>query len=80
MPPWTSRVASGMTWAYLLGRLLKNPFQQLNKCIAQNTWCGLGGSLAHRGPLTSGMGKGSEAHKWACIPRLPGVHTTAAMA
>jgi hypothetical protein len=71
MPPWTSRVASGMTWAYLLGRLLKNPFQQLNKCIAQNTWCGLGGSLAHYGPLSIRYGQGQRGAQVGLHPEAP---------
>jgi hypothetical protein len=37
MPPLTSIIASGVTWTYPLSRLLKNPFQQLNKYTTQNT-------------------------------------------
>jgi hypothetical protein len=58
MPPLTSSVASDVTWAYLLGGLLKNLSQQLNGCTTQNTGCGMGGSLAHYGPLSIQCGQG----------------------
>jgi hypothetical protein len=71
MPPLTSSVASGVAWAYPLGRLLKNPFQRANKCTAQNTGCGMGGSLAHHGPLSIQRGQGQRGARVGLHPEAP---------